>query len=131
MRGEAAPAALDTRAPSGGKWVTWALAIALFFLVGCSRSGAVVGKPFTLRQGDTVGVRGTGLRIETESVTLGQPGSQEMKGFASLWVRMGDEKERRVLLEKGEQIRVGEYEIRLENVICDAVDCRCIVLVTR
>ena len=109
----------------------WLLGIALLVLVSCTQSAAV-GERFTLWEGETVRVRGTGLTIEIEQIGNQQPGSQEtMDGFVFLRVMVRDEGETKVFLEVGEKEKVGEYEIRLERVIWDVDAWSCELVVTR
>jgi hypothetical protein len=107
------------------------VAVALLILASCSRSAAL-GQRFSLQEGETVSVRGTGLAMEIEQVGNQQPGSQEiMDGFVFLRVIEKDGGQTTVYLEVGGQNAVGGYEIHLERVVLGADIWSCELIVTR
>lgn len=105
------------------------MSLALLALAACSRSVAV-GERFTLWQGETVKIKGTGLTIEITAFAYQQPGSQTPgDGFAQLWVVGGDGGEREVTLMAGQETTVGGYTIRLERLLTsvDSEGCELVV----
>lgn len=93
------------------------LGITLLALVSCIPS-VEVGEPFTLWEGETISVRGTGLTIEAELVYFGKPGSHDPgDGAVDLRVRVGGGEETEVFLEVGQQKEVGGYVIRFEKLV--------------
>jgi hypothetical protein len=122
------PSIEDDRTNTG--WF-WLVAVALLILTSCSRSAAL-GQRFSLQEGETVSVRGTGLTIEIEQIGNQQPGSQEiMDGFVFLRVMAKDGGQTTVFLEVGAQKTVGGYEIHLERVVLGADMWSCELIVTR
>ena len=121
---------MTTRRRTLLSWL-WTAALALLVLAGCSRA-ASVGEAFSLREGETVRVGGTGLTLAIEQIGNEQPGLQEtMDGFVFLQVTVEGEGERTVYLEVGERERAGGYEIHLVEVTPDGEDWRCELVVRR
>ena len=109
----------------------WVLGIVLLILAACSRSVAL-DERFTLREGETVRVRGAELTIEVEQIIDGLDGSQEIgDGSASLRVTVEKEGETEVYLETGERARIGGVEIGLERVVSDRDGLTCEMVVRR
>jgi hypothetical protein len=109
----------------------WVAALALLLLAGCSRAAAL-GEAFSLREGETARVGGTGLTLAIEQIGNEQPGLQEtMDGFVFLQVTVEGEGEGTVYLEVGERERAGGYEIHLNSVVSDGEGWRCELVVTR
>jgi hypothetical protein len=108
-----------------------ALGIVLLVLVTCKPS-VEVGEYFTLWEGETVSVKGTGLTIEAEMVGFGIPGSHDPEdGFADLRVTVQGEGETEVFLEVGQREVVGGYEIRLEKMVGTEEKDGCALVVIR
>ena len=107
------------------------MGLVLLILVSCSRSMAM-GKPFVLREGETVRIRGTALIIEAEEIIQGLEGSQWVNdGSVTLRVTVEGVSETELYLEAGEWTTVGEYDIRFERVVSSAEETKCELIVNR